>query len=500
MNALVWFRNDLRVRDNTALHAACASDAGVIGVFVIERDDWRRHDRAACQIELLLRTLRELSRDLVAIGVPLVVLEASLETPTRRALLGLARAHKCGALHFNREYEVDERARDEGVRRAFEKERRAVHAHTDQTILAPDEVRTGEGRFYTVYSPYRRAWLKALSEREGAAPLPAPRRRDPVQGVASSPIPDTIEGFTSSVPPELWPGGEKHARDRLYRFVRDRLADYASDRDRPDLDGTSALSPYLAIGAISPRTCLVAAIEANGGALESARKGPTTWINELVWREFYTHVLIGFPRVCRNRAFQAKTDLLRWSDDEEQLEAWKQGRTGFPLVDAGMRQLAQTGWMHNRVRMVTAMFLAKDLLIYWRLGEEHFARSLVDFMFANNNGGWQWSASTGTDAAPYFRIFNPFSQSRKFDPEGEYIRRWVPELRGLDGPAIHEPHRHKGDDLFERIDYPAPMVDHAQARVRAIAAFKALGLPAPEDEAGASAPARPAVRRASQLR
>lgn len=211
-------------------------------------------------------------------------------------------------------------------------------------------------------------------------------------------------------------------------------------------------------------------MEANRGRAGSGRKGVTTWIGELIWREFYRHILIGFPQVCMNRPFRVETDRLPWRYDEGQFEAWCAGRTGVPVVDAGMRQLAQTGWMHNRLRMITAMFLTKDLFIDWRLGERHFMRHLVDGDFANNNGGWQWSASTGTDAAPYFRIFNPFNQSRRYDPTGDYIRRFVPELEGVSADDIHEPHKSKS----LATDYPRPIVDHDAVRRGTIKAFQGL--------------------------
>ena len=236
----------------------------------------------------------------------------------------------------------------------------------------------------------------------------------------------------------------------------------------PAVDGTSTLSPYLAAGVLSPRQCLRAAVEANRGRAGSGKMGVTTWISELIWREFYRHIVIGFPRVGMNRPFRLETDRLPWRYDEGQFQAWCAGRTGVPIVDAGMRQLAETGWMHNRVRMITAMFLAKDLFIDWRWGERHFMRHLVDGDFASNNGGWQWSASTGTDAAPYFRIFNPFRQSRRFDPKGDYLRRFVPELASVSAGEIHEPHR----NVSLRTDYPTPIVDHANARKQAIEAFR----------------------------
>jgi deoxyribodipyrimidine photo-lyase len=237
--------------------------------------------------------------------------------------------------------------------------------------------------------------------------------------------------------------------------------------------GTSRLSPYLAVGVVTARQCLRAAIDANRGRLDRGHPGPRAWIDELIWREFYRHVLVGFPRVSMNRAFRPETEPLPWRQDERQFKAWCQGRTGVPIVDAAMRQLQQEGWMHNRLRMIVAMYLAKDLFIDWRRGERHFMHHLIDGDLASNNGGWQWAASTGTDAAPYFRVFNPHRQSRRYDPEGLFIRRYVPELRELDSGSIHDPSAIDRRD-FSRLGYPAPLCDHGQARRQVISAFKRL--------------------------
>jgi deoxyribodipyrimidine photo-lyase len=254
------------------------------------------------------------------------------------------------------------------------------------------------------------------------------------------------------------------------------MKDYKQRRDLPGEDGTSRLSPYLAVGSVSPRRCLEAALKVNAASsspLEKGQEGALTWISEICWREFYVHVLVGFPRVCKGRAFQPVTERLVWNDNPDHFEAWKDGRTGVPIVDAGMRQLRTEGWMHNRVRMITAMFLTKNLFIDWRLGEAHFMRNLIDGFLASNNGGWQWSASTGTDAAPYFRIFNPVSQGQKFDPDGAYVRRFVPEVAEIEGEMIHEPWNLPAL-ARQFIRYPDPIVDLSESRETAISRFKAL--------------------------
>ena len=286
-------------------------------------------------------------------------------------------------------------------------------------------------------------------------------------------MPDAVAGFSGLKRPDLWPAGETAAKSQLETFIAERLGGYKAQRDFPGVNGTSAISPWLAIGAISARQCLDAAAAANAGKLDSGDPGAVHWISELVWREFYKHLIAAFPRLCIGRAFKPETELIRWRDDPDGLAAWKEGRTGVPIVDAAMRQLLQTGWMHNRLRMVSAMFLTKDLFIDWREGEAHFMRHLVDGDLAQNNGGWQWSASTGTDAAPYFRIFNPVSQSRTYDPAGRFIRKFCPELADLDNDAIHEPWKLPGL-LRGGIDYPPPIVEHSAVRERVIEAFQSI--------------------------
>jgi len=476
MRPLVWFRSDLRVEDNSALHAAAReATRGLVGVYLVSPAQWREHDDAPAKISLILRSLRELSTSLRALNIPLLIVEAARFGDAPSALLALAKQHASDALFFNREYEVNESRRDTAVERAFSGAGLSVRAFDDQVLAPPGEVRTGEGRYYTVFSPFKRALYARMTEHGVPPTLPTPARQ-PAMPCEASAIPGRVTGFESPIDPALWPAGETHARTRLGTFIASRIASYKSQRDFPAIEGTSALSPYLNLGCVSVRQCLHAAIRANAASrspLDAGNEGITHWISELIWREFYIHIMVGFPRVCMGRAFQPATESIRWSGNTRHLEAWKQGKTGVPIVDAGMRQLLATGWMHNRVRMIAAMYLTKNLFIDWREGERHFMRHLVDGFLASNNGGWQWSASTGTDAAPYFRIFNPVSQSQKFDPDGAYLRRWVPELRDVEGEAIHEPWTLPGL-LRARLDYPEPLVDLSRSRAAAIEAFRAI--------------------------
>ncbi|MEO1131023.1 MAG: deoxyribodipyrimidine photo-lyase, partial [Planctomycetota bacterium] len=443
MRALHWFRRDLRLEDNRALHAACSrADDGVVGLYVISRGEWEAHDEAGCKVDFWLRNLRELQVGLEELNIPLIVVDAGTIETVPGNVLQAAKDAGCDALYLNREYEINELRRDERTAELFEKSGMAVHPFDDRTIVVPGDVVTKEGKYYTVFTPFQERWLERIRD-EGIDICGMPRRQPDID-VASSDIPERVGGFDSHIDASLWPAGEAEAKRRLQSFVESTIDRYKAERDSPGLDSTSALSPYLAAGVISPRVCFDAAAASEGGALNFGKKakrktGPGTWMSELVWREFYIHISRNFPRVCMGRNFRPGYDDLPWSDDDAAFEAWCEGQTGYPFVDAAMRQLNETGWMHNRCRMVVAMFLTKHLLIDWRKGERQFMRRLVDGDLGSNNGGWQWSASTGTDAAPYFRIYNPTTQGERYDEQGVYIRRWVPELADVEGKEVHDP-------------------------------------------------------------
>ncbi len=474
MRALVWFRTDLRVRDNTALFEACkAADKGVVGVFAVTPEQWRvKHDWGWPKADFTLRNAKALSDELEKLNIALRVIETPDYSGLPKKLLAIAKEHECDALYFNREYEVNELERDEAVADLFEEHDRDVHSFTDLTLAEPGEVMTQQGKWYSVFTPFKKA-LYAKWDAEGAPEeLDRPKKRAGMIGTPDE-VPASLKGFDDdgAFRDDLWTAGERAALTRLGKFCAERIGAYRDERDTPSVNGTSVISPYLAAGVISPRQCLRSAMEANNGKYVKGKKGADHWISEVVWRDFYKHFVVGFPRVVKHRPFKTDTEALEWKENDEHLEAWKEGRTGYPIVDAAMRQLNQTGWMHNRLRMIVAMFLTKDLFLDWRLGEQYFASRLVDYDFASNNGGWQWSASTGADAAPYFRIYNPASQSERHDPEGVFIRKFVPELADVSGKQIHDPT--SGEDLFAG-EYPKPIVDHAKAREHALAAFKSL--------------------------
>ncbi|WP_280548407.1 deoxyribodipyrimidine photo-lyase [Halomonas sp. 11-S5] len=464
---IVWFRSDLRIQDNTAL-AAAARQGPVIAVFLRSLPQWQRHGHGANKLDFWGRGVAALGDSLGGLGIPLLHRDIDDFGQAPATLLAIARETGAAALHFNREYPVDELTRDAAVIDAFDEAGLTATGHHDAVAFAPGELLTGKGDYYGVFTPFAKAWHRQLTpQRIALHDTPPPQAR---LDIASDPLPELPELADTPIDGRQWPAGEEPAADRLERFLRFRGRHYGAQRDFPAIRGTSELSPYLALGMISHRQCLQAVLAENDGALAEGDAGLTAWVNELVWREFYRHVAVGFPRVCRHRAFQVHTEAIAWRDDEAGFAAWCEGRTGYPIVDAAMRQLVATGWMHNRLRMVTAMFLAKHLLIDWRRGEAFFLRHLVDGEFCANNGGWQWAASTGTDAAPYFRIFNPTTQSTRFDPDGTFLAEWLPALAELPKKARHAP----ASDLLGGVDYPPPIVDHRAARARALEAFKAL--------------------------
>ena len=471
MIQLFWLRTDLRVADNTALSQAL-SNGPTVAVYLITPQQWLAHDDAPCKVDFWLRNLACLREQLGKLNIPLLIRNCADWQQAPVTLLQLSQQIGAGAVHCNEEYGIHETRRDRACSSLLESQGIAFTAHFDQLLLKPGSVLTQSGNYFQVFSQFRKVCYQRLHlSLPACLPYPTAQAALPV---SSDELPAGVSEFA---PPDaalrqLWPAGEAAAQQRLQQFAEQQMDAYASQRDLPALPGTSQLSAYLAAGVLSPRQCLHAALRVNRGEFDGGSPGVVCWINELLWREFYKHVLVGYPRVSMHRAFRRETEALRWRDAPEDLAAWQQGRTGIPLIDAAMRQLLATGWMHNRLRMVVAMYLTKNLLIDWREGERFFMQHLIDGDLAANNGGWQWSASTGTDSVPYFRIFNPLSQSERFDAEGHFIRHWLPELASLNKRELHNPATLGG--LFSPVDYPAQIVDLSASRERALQAFKNL--------------------------
>ncbi|MEI6241743.1 MAG: deoxyribodipyrimidine photo-lyase [Planctomycetia bacterium] len=446
---LLWLRHDLRLDDNPALAAAAARGL-IVPVFIWAPEEEAPWEPGAASRWWLHHSLEKLAAAFEKAGAPLVIRRG----PSLEALQALAK--ETGATHvaWNRRYEPAVIKRDTAIKKALAADGLEVESFNGSLLYEPMHVATKEGRPYQVFTPF---WRSLLARDEPAAPVAAPRK---LTALSKAPKSLSIESLGllptidwAATMRETWTPGEAGAAKRMERFLARGLSGYGTERDRPDHDGTSALSPHLHFGEVSPRRLWHAVRAAAGGTPAAKITGsPEVYLRELGWREFANHLLYHFPHTTE-APLRADYARFPWAKDPIGLRAWQRGRTGFPIVDAGMRQLWATGWMHNRVRMIVASFLVKDLRISWLAGAKWFWDTLVDADLAANTLGWQWAAGCGADAAPYFRIFNPTSQAEKFDPDGAYVKRWA----GVDAA-----------------DYPEPIVDHAEARKLALAALKTL--------------------------
>lgn len=464
-DVLVWFRRDLRDIDHAALAAALEAKRSVHCAFVFDTEFLGAlRSRVDRRVTFIWDSVRELQAALEARGGGLHVLHGQ----AREEIPRLARKLAITAVYANRDYEPQALARDAAVAASLRQAGIDFRTCKDQVVFELDEVRTRSGGAFAVFTPYKKAWLARVEPVHVAACRQdrLPGRLAPADAGKIPALPSL--GFERATLP--LPAGMSGAA-RLWEDFQERLAGYAAGRDFPALGATSRLSAHLRFGTVSIRQ-LVRHARTRRGA------GAETWLSELIWRDFYFAILAARPDVV-DHAYRREYDAIVWEEDEAGWNAWCEGRTGYPLVDAAMRELNATGTMHNRLRMVTASFLTKDLGIDWRRGERYFAEQLLDYDLAANNGGWQWSASTGCDAQPWFRIFNPVMQSRRFDPEGAYIRRWIPELSQVPDMRVHAPwemgplEQQAAHCVIGR-DYPAPVVLHQQARQRTLARYGAV--------------------------
>lgn len=453
---VVWLRNDLRITDNavlcSALEHATKTGASVLVLYIATPQTWLQHDMAAIKQDLLRRRVEQLKQELADVGIPMLAVEGSSYQQVPQVFDKLCR-HFMLNVFLQSEYELREQYRDRAVEQLVQQNGGQFIRFDTQCIMPPGQIKTQQGEIYKVFTPFKRTWLAKL-QTEGVHCVSKPQKL--VQTALHLPdLPVMQAGDGSSAD---WEVTETKVLELMRSFCREKVADYQQKRDFPAIDGTSGLSAYLAIGVVSPAQCVARLQLEAANSWSEDKSGAAVWLSELIWREFYKHILVAYPNLIKHQPFQSDTADIRWQNNKQLFAAWCQGKTGYPIVDAAMRQLNQTGWMHNRLRMIAASFLVKDLQIDWRWGERYFMSKLIDGDFAANNGGWQWAASTGTDAAPYFRIFNPVTQSEKFDPQGDFIRLYVPELAKCNAKTIHWPH---GSSVT---GYPSPVVDHDTAR------------------------------------
>ncbi|PWY97937.1 hypothetical protein BCV70DRAFT_165980 [Testicularia cyperi] len=529
-NVVFWMRmHDLRIHDSRALaHASSLAQqrakkgkgGNLVALFVLSPGDYKAHDRSPRRIDFVLRALASLKKQFDRLNIPFVVLTIEPRTAVVDRIFDLCKQWNVSQLTANIEYEVDELWRDANLVAQAESKGVTVSLFHDCYVVPPGRVKTNDGRPYSVFSPWNRRWTDAISKDMSlieASPDPAANDKAIHKDSTLGPlfdldklgkeygIPEQLSGFECKdrdYMAKLWPVADDAPQRVLDNFMKgkggltvldspadepnskdvgayakeSRLYRYSEGRNLMNENGTSRISPYLAAGLVSPRECLRRTKALTKNKLHVGRdSGAAMWNTEISFRDFYGHVLAAWPKVCMGHAFITKYENVRWETDAKTLEAWKEGKTGYPIVDAAQRQCMQQGYIHNRGRMITAMFLTKHLLHDWREGERHFSLNFIDQDFASNNGGWQWSASTGTDPQPYFRIFNPLSQSEKSDPNGDYIRHFVPELRNVKGKAIHDPYGRLTKAEFEKLGYPKPIVEHKEARERALRRYKNPG-------------------------
>ena len=467
MEALVWFRSDLRVEDNPALRSAFENSKKIHAIFIFSNKQLIKHNEANIKIDFIIQNLFLLEKKLKELNVPLTIIKSDGFDYDASLIKKFIDKKNINKVFWNKQFGEDEANRDIQVKNFLESENINVNSFNDQVVYEPGFLKTGQGLPYSVFTPFKRKWIENFDMEF----LDIEYQYQPREELNySSNIKDFDFNFevTHQVNRDLWPAGEDEAQSRLQTFLGEKAKDYSKNRNDPILDGTSRISPYLASGIISSKKCILEALKINSFEFSSGHVGVTKWIDEIVWREFYKNIMFSFPKVSKGQPFQDFSKAIKWRYDENEFNAWKEGKTGFPIVDAAMRQLLHEGWMHNRLRMVVAMFFTKNMLHDWRLGEAYFMENLIDGDFASNNGGWQWSSSTGTDAAPYFRIFNPITQSINFDKHGEFIKKYVTELKDLDKSVVHNPPK----EHRKYCKYPEPILDLKESRLRAIEAFK----------------------------
>lgn len=469
---LMWFRNDLRIYDNRALYEACKCDQDqVISLFIATPKQWENHDISDKKISFMYYHLKSLQKELFKLNIALYYHESTNFLHAVKYLIFFCQKYKINNIFYNYQYEINERKRDCLVKKKLTQKGFLVTGFHDSLLISNGHIKNKNNESYRVFSFFKKKILKLLHQNISSNLLiPSHKKQKNNIFLTSIPSKHLISNFNK----KIFPIGEKEAINRLKNFCLYKLNDYDSKRNFPFLNSTSILSPYLSSGIISSRYCLIMLKKIkNKESFKMILN--STWFNQILWREFYYQLLIGFPQVSQYQSLVKWEKEIIWTNNEKYFTAWKQGKTGFPIVDAGMRQLNELGWMHNRLRMITASFLVKNLLIDWRQGEKYFMSRLIDGDLALNNGGWQWSASIGCDAVSYVRILNPIRQSKLFDISGHFIKKFIPELRHVPEQYIHQPHIWSEFEK-NKLDYPKPIVDYDTSRKEFLFMFNKIKL------------------------
>jgi deoxyribodipyrimidine photo-lyase len=459
---LVWLRNDLRLIDNPALNLA-QQNGHLRLIFIICIEQWKKHNESDARIGLKLDRVKQIGQELNKLGIQIDVLECDWFHQTPKLIKDYCLRNQIQNIWYTKETPYDENQRDDAVNQTLQAANIQVHPQPYDLVIS-QPVFNLSGEPFKVFTAYYNRWLIML-ENQNNQIIPEP---SPSGNVLKNDL-SVLEKYNFEYRKDIWPISTEKINQRLINFSSNKIFDYEAQRDYPMAPATSLLSPYLALGCIGPRQCLTQiklSYENNTTPKDIWLKDP--WLRELTWRDYYRQLMIHYPHISKNQNFKTNTNNIPWRQDPKGYKAWCEGQTGFPIIDAAMRQLNQTGWMHNRLRMLSASFLTKLLFIDWRKGEKYFMQTLIDGEFCANNGGWQWSASTGCDSAPYFRVFNPTLQSKKFDTNGDFIRKFVPELAQLDKKSIHQPSQNQ----CQECNYPLPIINYKTARIRAIEVFK----------------------------
>ncbi|GAA6205615.1 deoxyribodipyrimidine photo-lyase [Thalassotalea sp. SU-HH00458] len=460
---ILWFRNDLRTHDNPALHyflTLAKSDSPRKAFFFVSEKQWLEHDWSEIKIDFIKRHANALVLELAELNIALELVVLPDFSAQVTFLKNYCETNNIQEVVANSELEFNEQQRDENC----------IAQGVPLTLFEADvitpkgKVLNQSGTMFKVFTPFKKAWIKYV-QLYGFDYLGKP-------AISNESLSNTIDTkpIEQTNLSAAWPLAKEYESNALTSFFSHKISDYLDYRDIPSIKGTSGISPYLAAGVISPRFVLFSLLHRFPDLLLATDSKEFSWLNEIIWREFYRHLMFHEQRLCKHQCFNKKYQSLSWSNNQSYFKAWCEGKTGYPLVDAAMRQLNQTGWMHNRLRMVAASFLTKHLLIDWRLGEQYFMQHLIDGDLAANNGGWQWAASTGCDAQPYFRVFNPIRQSERFDPDGSFIRKYLPELESIPVKHIHFPHQYIENQQLAL--YWPPIVEHKTARLQALAFYK----------------------------